>query len=141
MEQGTSSSSSHKAHKGISSEQRSFVISEDGPDKETEKFDDFRGTGVPPADLGSLGDTYIDTKASELYARCSDGWRKWPGPKFRRSAIAPGQTPPLAHPNRPELFLWCSVAKNKVMWLRESKMKKICESFSSFISGMTYADW
>ncbi|KAJ7250381.1 hypothetical protein C8J57DRAFT_1521382 [Mycena rebaudengoi] len=101
MEQGTSSSSSHKAHKGISSEQRSFVISEDGPDKETEKFDDFRGTGVPPADLGSLGDTYIDTKASELYARCSDGWRKWPGPKFRRSADSARPHAPLGAPEPP----------------------------------------
>ncbi|KAJ6615535.1 hypothetical protein B0H10DRAFT_65114 [Mycena sp. CBHHK59/15] len=119
----------------VTSEICSFVLSEE-TDSRTKKdivqFHDYRGPFAPCTDIGSLGDTFIDTRARELYALGLGGWVKWPGPK-QRSA-------PLEHPLHQGFFLWCSTAKNRVSWYRRSRMKKIISSAADVISQIIAAE-
>ncbi|KAJ7197009.1 hypothetical protein GGX14DRAFT_671569 [Mycena pura] len=95
---------------------RTFTHPEQGP----VQYNEYRGVRAPLADLGAPGDMYLDTKAPALYARCAAGWTAWPGPQ-RRSA-------PLAHPTYPDLFLWASTARLRVLWMPRDKMKKLLGS-------------
>ncbi|KAJ7476838.1 hypothetical protein B0H11DRAFT_1301937 [Mycena galericulata] len=65
-------------------------------------FFEFRGTGAPPADVGSPGDVYIDCTpaAHALYSRSEVDWTRWAGP-------ADAADTPLAHP----LFADCASAR------------------------------
>ncbi|KAJ7504848.1 hypothetical protein B0H11DRAFT_1979608 [Mycena galericulata] len=118
----TSSSSTHPAHTVTSSVRRSFsYLLPDGKGNARGFFSDHRGAGVPDADLGVLGDTYIDVITSMLYARCPSGWIAWPGPGKDIEAIS--------HPTHPELFLWvrATMLENTnavISWAPASKIQK-----------------
>ncbi|KAJ7681031.1 hypothetical protein DFH06DRAFT_434518 [Mycena polygramma] len=109
-----------------SCEKRSFVVSS-GSDSDDEEqfFSDFRGCGAPSGELGAIGDTYIDVDGKLLYARLADGWVRWPGPKKRSAS--------LVHPTHSSFFLWCDMSKNRVSWMRKSKMKKIHASATDVV--------
>ncbi|KAF7336923.1 hypothetical protein MVEN_02128700 [Mycena venus] len=115
----------------ISSEERSFIVSSssdsDNDDEETTVyFTDYRGSGAPPTDVGTPGDTYIDIDSAILHARYTDAWLPWPG-TAKRSAS-------LTHPIHDAFLLWCNTAKNQVSWMRKSKMKKIQSSATEVVS-------
>ncbi|KAJ7694360.1 hypothetical protein B0H17DRAFT_465695 [Mycena rosella] len=116
----------------ISSKRRSFVLTPatEHRGQVLEYFNDYRGNGAPPFDFGSLGDTYIDTEALILYARCPNEWRTWPGPSPSKR---------LAHPRHDTIFLWCT-AKNRVSWLLKSSIKKITRSASEVIARIIAAE-
>ncbi|KAJ7089994.1 hypothetical protein C8R44DRAFT_990815 [Mycena epipterygia] len=118
----------------ISFERRSFTLSsqpEEG-EKTDGLFNDYRGSGPPSIELGTLGDTYIDVFASTLYARCVGGWTIWPDPT-QRSKLLP-------HPSHAGFYLWCSTAEKKVSWFRQMKMKKISVSASAVVSQIIAAE-
>jgi hypothetical protein len=57
-------------------------------------FFEFRGSGAPPADLGTPGDVYIDLTPDvhALYCRSEEDWARWAGP-------AEAATEQLCHPH------------------------------------------
>jgi hypothetical protein len=57
-------------------------------------FFEFRGSGAPPADLGTPGDVYIDLTpdAHALYCKSEEDWTRWAGP----AVVASDQ---LCHPH------------------------------------------
>ncbi|KAJ7815974.1 hypothetical protein B0H14DRAFT_3744686 [Mycena olivaceomarginata] len=57
-------------------------------------FFEFRGSGAPPADLGTPGDVYIDLTpdAHALYCKSEEDWARWAGP-------AEAATEQLCHPH------------------------------------------
>ncbi|KAJ7934991.1 hypothetical protein B0H13DRAFT_1854700 [Mycena leptocephala] len=109
----------------ISFKTRSFQLpsASDSDDRETVYFNDHRGSGPPPGDIGTPGDTYIDVNASTLYACCVDGWMPWLGPTKRLES--------LPHPTQPNISFWCNTTQNGVSWMPISEMRMICTSGAS----------
>lgn len=77
---------------------------------------EWRGNGHPPADVGNLGDVYIDHARSEYvlwgYTSKSEKWRRWTEEGYKR----------LPHPYLNNRYLWCGVAK--IGWFHADSIKK-----------------
>ena len=72
--------------------------------KDTYPFSEFRGLGPPAVNFGLPGDIYIDITPGfhALYARCTEIWSLWPGPKEASASTL------LLHPLRNDRCLWCN---------------------------------
>ncbi|KAJ6557515.1 hypothetical protein B0H19DRAFT_1234732 [Mycena capillaripes] len=118
----------------ISFRKRSFQLpsTSGSDDQETVYFNDYRGSGVPPSNIGTAGDTYINVNASTLYARCADAWMLWPGPTKRLES--------LPHPEHPTFSLWCNTTRNRVSWMQTSKIRIIVTSASEVVSDIIAAE-
>ena len=70
---------------------------------------EFRGQGVPPADLGYPGDVWLNVRPGELslYARTLTEWVIWPGPRKAKKLM-------FEHPLVPGRYLWCT--RKHVLW-------------------------
>lgn len=70
---------------------------------------EFRGQGLPPADLGYPGDVWLNVRPGELslYARTMSEWVIWPGPRKAKKQM-------FEHPLVPGRYLWCT--RKHVLW-------------------------
>jgi hypothetical protein len=90
-----------------------------GKSKSIVPYTEFRGAGPPDAGFGVIGDIYLDVTPNhhDLYAKYPGQWKKWPGPKFRKTSIP--------HPDYANRFLWCSLEETSFGWYPKTAMANI----------------
>ncbi|KAJ7183309.1 hypothetical protein C8R46DRAFT_1344178 [Mycena filopes] len=77
---------------------------------------EFRGFGVPPDDVGRIGDIFWDlVRPYIFYIRGSDGWRPW-NPK-----ASEGKRPLAQHPEYIDRYMWLS--RHGLAWLTEKTLR------------------
>lgn len=74
------------------------------------------GVGEPSADLGLIGDIYLDLTPDhyQLYGKSNHGWVIW--------STAGEIANLVTHPQYPELILWCSVKYFAMGWLPQDRL-------------------